>query len=157
MTLLNRKVDYALLILSHLHHQQQGGCARAIAERFGLSRPFIANILKLLCRKGFVASHRGVKGGYLLRPGAVNQTLTDLMDALDEGFYLAECNRAAPEECCSFVAVCPVKAPIAEVHRRVREVLGRVTLLELFRGSSGGPERLDVETTRCSLGELLPR
>src|SRR5215469_5931092 len=100
MALLNRKVDYALLILSYLRHTPEGGCARAIAGRFGLSRAFVANILKTLCQKGFVVSHRGVKGGYLLRPEAGRRTLADLMDCLGDTFYLAECSRESPDECC---------------------------------------------------------
>src|SRR5947209_2581431 len=108
MALLNRKVDYALLILSYLRHTPEGGCARAIATRFGLSRPFVANILKLLCQKEFVASQRGVKGGYLLRAETERRTLADLMDCLGDSFHLAECNRASPNECCSLFTACPV-------------------------------------------------
>src|SRR6185295_180190 len=81
MPLLNRKVDYALLILCYLHHKIEGGCAREIAARFGLSRPFVANILKDLCQQHYVDSHRGVKGGYLLKPDAAERTLADLIDA----------------------------------------------------------------------------
>jgi Rrf2 family protein len=153
MALLNRKVDYALLILSYLHHTPEGGCARAIAGRFGLSRGFVANILKTLCRKGFVASHRGVKGGYLLRPEAAARTLADLMDCLGEGFYLAECNRAAPDECCPLYVACPVKGPVAEVHRRVREVLVGVTLAEIFGQSPD--ERVELGLSRCTRGEMV--
>ena len=36
MTLLSRKADYALLILSHLYHHPTGGNARAIAEACGV-------------------------------------------------------------------------------------------------------------------------
>ena len=132
MTLLNRKVDYALLILCYLHHTPEGGCARAIAARFGLSRAFVANILKDLCHKGFVASHRGVKGGYVLQNAAANITLADLMDALDDTVRLAECNQPHPEECCSLAAICPIRSPIAEVNRRIRATLEQVTLAEIF-------------------------
>jgi Rrf2 family protein len=133
MTLLNRKVDYALLILSYLSQKAEGGCAREIASRFGLSRAFVANILKDLCHKGFVTSHRGVKGGYVLQrlPEAVN--LAELMDALDESFHFAECNHLVPDDGCSLVNICPVKSAIAEVHQRLRRVLENVTLAELFR------------------------
>ena len=65
MTLLNRKIDYALLVLCYLHHRPDGGCSRAIAGHFGISRAFVANILKDLCQKG-CASRRGVHGGYTL-------------------------------------------------------------------------------------------
>jgi Rrf2 family protein len=149
MALLNRKVDYALLILSYLHHTPEGGCARAIATRFGLSRPFVANILKMLCQKGFVASHRGMKGGYLLRDEASGRTLADLMDCLGDTFHLAECNRATPDECCSLFAACPVKGSVAEVHRRVREVLTQVTLGEMF-APVPEEERLEIGTARCT-------
>jgi Rrf2 family cysteine metabolism transcriptional repressor len=132
MTLLSRKVDYALLILSYLHRRAEGGSAREIAARFGLSRSFVANILKDLCHKGFVSSHRGVKGGYALArpPDAVR--LADLMEALDDRFHLAECTRGGPDENCTLTHVCPVRGAVAVVHRRIRDVLSRVTLAELF-------------------------
>src|SRR5262245_9203464 len=134
MTLLNRKVDYALLILSYLSQKAEGGCAREIADRFGLSRAFVANILKDLCHKGFVTSHRGVKGGYVLQRPAEAINLAELLDALDDHpFSLAACNQGAPDDGCSLFAHCPVKGPIAEVHQRLREVLRGVTLAELFR------------------------
>src|SRR5262249_6942649 len=70
MPLLSRKVDYALLILAYLHREPGGGCARQISERFGLSRPFVANILKELCQKRFLTSHRGGRGGFGLAAAA---------------------------------------------------------------------------------------
>ena len=133
MTLLNRKVDYALLILSYLSRQTGGGCAREIAGKFGLSRAFVANILKELCHKGFVTSHRGVKGGYVLQRSPEQVNLAELMDALDESFRFAECNHLIPDDGCSLVNVCPVRGPIAEVHQRLSKVLQNVTLAELFR------------------------
>ena len=141
MTLLNRKVDYALLILSYLYRRTAGGSAREIAARFELSRAFVANILKLLCSKGFVTSHRGVKGGYVLERPAEEVTLAQLMDALDDSFHLAECNKDADDPC-SLAHLCPVRNAVGEIHRRVREVLGKVTLAEIFghRGSDGNTQ-----------------
>lgn len=132
MTLLSRKADYALLILSHLHQKVGSGNARAIAERFGLSRPFVANILKELCHKGFVTSHRGVKGGYALHPSASVVTLASLLDAIDEGFRLTVCSDHGTAEPCSVESGCPVKNPLADIHRRIIGVLDGVTLGDLF-------------------------
>jgi len=134
MTLLSRKVDYALLILSHLSHQPAGASAREIATKFGLSHGFVANILKLLCHKGFVESHRGVKGGYVLCRSTADIRLADLLDAMDESFHLAECNKTtSPEDACAVLHLCPVRQGLAEVYERIREVLRDVTLAELFR------------------------
>jgi Rrf2 family protein len=136
MTLLNRKVDYGLLILSFLYQNPEGGCARVIAGRFGLSRAFVANILKELCHKGFVASHRGVKGGYVTLRRAEQVSLAELMDALDGSFRVAECLQPIPSDGCSLVCTCPVRGPVAEVHQRIRDVLKNVTLAELVRPAS---------------------
>src|SRR5437899_12970754 len=92
MTLLSRKADYALLILSHLHQNREGGNARAIAAKFGISRAFVANILKELCQKGFVDSHRGVKGGYALARPADSITLAELLESIDDGFRWTMCS-----------------------------------------------------------------
>jgi Rrf2 family protein len=144
MALLNRKVDYAILVLSYLHHHVEGGCARTIADRFGLSRAFVANILKELCHKGFVASHRGAQGGYvMLRPAeAIN--FADFIEAMDDSFRLAECNQGIPDDGCSLFAACPVKGPIGEIHTRIRQVLSNVTLADLFRPTDRPAELLTL-------------
>src|SRR5438552_6895958 len=94
MALLTRKVDYAILALSYLRRRPEGGCARELADRFGLSRTFVANILKELCHKGFLTSHRGVKGGYVIARPVEEVTLVEFIEALDEHpFQFAACNR----------------------------------------------------------------
>jgi len=147
MTLLSRKVDYALLILSYLYRQPEGGSAREVAAQFGLSRAFVANILKLLCHQGFVTSHRGVKGGYVLQRPAEEMRLADLMDALDDAFHLTECTKHATEDDCSLMNVCPLRHAIAEVHERIREVLRNVTLAELFKPQATGQTQFGLTLT----------
>jgi Rrf2 family protein len=134
VTLLSRKADYALLILSYLYQNKAGGTARAIASQFDLSRPFVANILKELCNRSFVTSHRGVKGGYALARGSAARSLCELLEAVEEGFRLTVCNHTsdAPPDTCSHAGACTVKGPLAEVHERLMGVLRGVTLAELF-------------------------
>jgi Rrf2 family protein len=135
VTLLSRKADYALLILSYLHQNASGGTARAIAERFGIGRAFVANILKELGHSGFVVSHRGVKGGYALARPADTITLAELIESLEDGFRLTVCNPAVSHhehENCSLAGTCALKAPLTEVQNRLLEVLRGVTLAELF-------------------------
>jgi Rrf2 family protein len=140
MTLLSRKTDYALLILSYLQNHSEGGCARTIAGHFGLSRGFIANILKELCQKNFVVSHRGVKGGYGLARPAEEITLAELLESMEDGFRLTNCTGHHEghegNEDCSLSSTCPIKAPINELHRRLLDVLGNVTLAEILKPSS---------------------
>jgi Rrf2 family protein len=131
MTLLSRKADYALLILQYLHSHPNGN-ARTIAEKFGLSRPFVANILKELGSQGFVISTRGVKGGYTLARASTTITLAELLEAIEEGFKLTVCTDHGLGGGCDVEQVCPVKGPMAEIHRRIMEVLRAVTLADIF-------------------------
>lgn len=136
MTLLNRKTDYTLLILTHLHRHPGGENARTIADRYELSRPFTANILKELCRKGLVSSSRGVKGGYSLNPHTNQLNLAELMRSIDDEFELTVCSgshdASVDHEICNLADVCPVRSPLNEVHRRVLDVFRSVTLHQLF-------------------------
>ncbi len=138
MSLLSRKADYALLILGFLHHKTGSSNAREISEKYGLSRSFVANILKELCQKGYVVSHRGVKGGYALLRASKDVTLAELLESVEEGFKLTVCTShghsdgTSELELCSVEHVCPMKGPIAEIHRRLMVVLTGVTLHELF-------------------------
>lgn len=134
MTLLTRKVDYAILVLSHLNEHEDGACARELAARFNLSRPFVANILKELCTKGYVSSSRGVKGGYTLLRPLESVTLAEFMDSMEpHPVRLAHCTHTESDDGCSHVGICPVRLPIMEIHHRIRAVLDGVTLAELFR------------------------
>lgn len=134
-TLLSKKTDYALLILSHLHERPAGGSAREIADRFGLSKAFLANILKELCQKGFLVSHRGVKGGYALARPADRVTLAELLSALEDGWKLTTCSgqEEGEEHDCSVHNLCPIRGPLNEIHRALLGVLRGVTLADVFR------------------------
>ena len=137
MPLMSRKADYALLILSYLTEHPSGGNAREVAEQFGLSRPFVANILKDLCHAGYVTSHRGVKGGYALHRPTTEITLAELLEAMDDGFQLTVCTAPEAEaEPCGLEGHCPVQAPMGEIYRRIMDVLRGVTLAEVLTPGS---------------------
>ncbi len=149
MGFLSRKVDYGLLVLYSLSQCEEGGSARTISDQFGLSRAFVANILKSLRKKGLIESQRGVKGGYSLKISPEEIFLTDLMDALDEPFHLAECCQESPDESCSVFGRCPIKGPIAEFHSRIRNMLGSISLADLIEKSSDDLIPVELEVLRC--------
>src|SRR5262249_17221120 len=93
-----------------------------------------------------VVSRRGTKGGYLLHRPAEAITLAELMDALEDTFHLAACCRESPEDGCFLFGVCPIQGPIADVHRRLRDLLGTVSLADLFGPAA---ERVELEVSRC--------
>ncbi len=141
MVLISRKVDYALLVLHHLMVADGPACARQLAEHYGLSRPFVANILKELCRHGLVTSHRGVNGGYRLGRCPEQISLAEVIEALEGRFQLTACADVTPaaadaaldHECCCLLQSCPTRGALQAVHERLLAVLGGVTLAHLRR------------------------
>jgi len=138
MTLLSRKAEYALLILSYLYQKTESSNAREIADQFQLSRAFVANILKELCHAGFVSSTRGMKGGYLLEASVGKVSLAKLLESIQEGFQLTLCSNHGTHagSACDVESVCTVKAPMHAIHQRILGVLRGVTLAEVFSPAS---------------------
>lgn len=130
MVLISRRVDYAILALHDLMMSQNGACARELADRYGLSRPFIANILKQLCQEGFIDGTRGVNGGYRLAKPPAEIRIQNIIESLDGPFQLMAC---AGEEAtdCELTNVCPIRGPLKLVHQRMIAALADMTLEDL--------------------------
>jgi Rrf2 family cysteine metabolism transcriptional repressor len=131
MALLSRKIDYALLLLVELMNREDGASARELADRFQLSRPFIANILKELCQGGLVESTRGVHGGYRLAADPREVTIHSLIRLLEGDLQLVACSGEHPEAECGLLEVCPVRRPLRRLHEKMMGLLSELTLAEL--------------------------
>ncbi|NBS90566.1 Rrf2 family transcriptional regulator [bacterium] len=132
MSFFSRKMDYALLVLSHLHGNPDGSSAREISAKFSISRPFLANIMKTLCHHGYLSSHRGVHGGYVLIRKPKDIALADIMQSLDEPFHLTDCSKDIEKQTCSARTFCPIRTGMSGVHDRIRTILKDVTLAEIL-------------------------
>ncbi len=131
MTLLSRKVDYAIILLTHLARSPEGSSARELATTYQLSRPFTANILKQLCQEGLLESQRGVHGGYRLAKPAIQITLDMVVTSLEGPFRLVSCAEDGEEDNCEYESICPVRHSLRMVHKRVRATLAEFTLEDL--------------------------
>ena len=133
MIRLSRLADYGIVVMTHMaRHPDRQHAAPEIAAQTQLPLPTASKILKSLVRAGLLLSHRGVKGGYVLARPSAEVSLAELLEALDEGFNLAECTKPADPPC-TITSLCPMRSAIAEVHQRIRDVLREVTLAQLFQ------------------------
>lgn len=156
MLRMSRKLDYGLLVLSHLVGQgPTGASARDIAERFGISQAFVANVLKALAQSGLVRSFRGVHGGYTLARAPARITMLDVLGALEGPFAWAECSQrpADSQRDCELVAVCPVCEPIKNLHHRIEELLRSTTLADITGATVAGQ---NAHTLRATPGKPSP-
>lgn len=155
MILISRKVDYGILALCHLAHQPTGSSAREVASRFGISRPFIANILKVLCHQGIVESTRGINGGYRLARPAREILLAQIMSSLDGPFAFMSCaNDSEPPTGCTLTPMCPARSPLKMVHDRIVATISKVTLEDLA-ASEPTLMRLEPESAAHDCARVL--
>jgi len=145
MSFFSKKMDYALLVLSHLNSSTAGSSAREIAAKFSISRPFVANILKVLCHHGMLSSHRGVHGGYVLVKKAHEISLSEIMDALEEPFFLTDCSHSSEKDNCKTSPFCTIKFGIDEVHLRIKKILSGFTLADIVDPHRSAPGQFKLE------------
>ena len=138
MIRLTRKTDYAFLAIQHLMTAPSGEylSARQIASRHNIPPALMAKLLQRLARKGLVASHHGIRGGYQIARPASEITLWEIIEALEGPLGTAVCRHASREECPG-AGSCDGRRPVRAVQRKIAELLERTTLRDLARLQGG--------------------
>lgn len=110
--------------------------ARDAAAELGISRTYLAKVLQRLASVGFIASSRGVGGGFsLTRPGA-GMTCMSVLMALDGPLPTREClfeKAVCARGTCAFKLVCD------ESGRRLRSALETTSVADLAACFAGSP------------------
>lgn len=91
----------ALVDLS-VHHNAGPIKIRSIAERQGLPKKYLEQVLLDLKRGGIVGSSRGKNGGYFLEREPDEITLLDVLDVLEEHVRLVDPDPEHPEYLTAF-------------------------------------------------------
>ncbi|QOJ13777.1 MAG: Rrf2 family transcriptional regulator [Planctomycetia bacterium] len=134
MLSLTKKAEYALIAMYHLARGEAEAVwsARDISIRHGVPLPLLMNVLKTLHHAGLVRSTRGARGGYTLDRPSGSISLAEIIEAVEGPVALVECvGEAAEQGGCDLTETCPIRAPIARIHARLRQVLADVSLADV--------------------------
>jgi Rrf2 family protein len=138
MIRLSKKTDYGFLAIQLLMSAPRGEyrSAREIAARHNIPPALLAKLLQRLARKGLVASHHGIKGGYQIARPASEITVWEILEALEGPLGNGEC-RHGSLQACRRAGSCDGRRPARTVQRKIAEILGRTTLEDLasFQGT----------------------
>jgi Rrf2 family transcriptional regulator, iron-sulfur cluster assembly transcription factor len=106
-----------------------------ISEAEGVSIAYVAKLLRILRRGGFVTSVRGKDGGYQLARPAERIVIGDVVDELGGRFFNPEfCNQHAGHmPVCANTVDCSVRSLWRALQIVVDEVLRKTTLQDLLR------------------------
>lgn len=109
-----------------------------ISRAEGLTQPYVAKLLAILRKEGFVKSLRGHTGGYTLARSADEIVVGDVLAALggrlyDSGF----CDRQISGEECSRAVSCSLRMLWGDIQEAVDRVVNNITLADILRDEEG--------------------
>lgn len=99
-----------------------------LAIKTDISESYLEKLLGILRRKNLVKSIRGAQGGYMLAKNAENITIGDILRALENNLYLADCNSG----CCK--KTCPNYSIFNLIYEKINLVLDQISLKQMIEG-----------------------
>ena len=105
MLKLTKKADYGLIALKHLAetaHATDGAniacSAKDIAEAYDIPQEALAKILQRLVKSGFLISHHGINGGYLLSRRPQEISAFEVIRAIDGPLFITVQGETADDQ-----------------------------------------------------------
>jgi Rrf2 family protein len=137
---ISRKSEYALRALVFLA-RHAGACQiQELSRREQIPVKFLEQILLTLRHAGFLASRRGVGGGYSLRMDPAQISVGEVIAAMDGPVAPVPCAAAVPAEKCTCPdpGRCAVRIFMTEVRVQLEETLAARSIEDLARLGTGG-------------------
>jgi Rrf2 family protein len=129
-----------------------------ISEAEGLSIPYVAKLMRILRRSGFVKSVRGQAGGYSLTRPAEQIIMGDLLAALGGRLYETEFCRyhSGSLKNCLHTSDCSIRPVWQTVQIAVDQVLNKMTLKDLLQSEQGTASLTSSIVKTVQLGGATP-
>ncbi|HEY6333430.1 MAG TPA: Rrf2 family transcriptional regulator [Blastocatellia bacterium] len=132
---LSSNEEYGIRCLLHIARCGDGGSVTIpeISRAEGITPPYVAKLLRILRRSGFIASVRGKAGGYSLSRPADKIVIGEVLAALGGRLFESDfCNKhSGVEIICAHTIDCSVRSLWQTVQNAVDQVLSKMTLKDL--------------------------
>ncbi|MCA9773954.1 MAG: Rrf2 family transcriptional regulator [Myxococcales bacterium] len=140
---LTKETDYGLLLLTHLAElaPMETVSVRQVAEHYGLSERFLANIVHKLANVKIVHSRRGANGGIRLGRPSSEVTVREVVEALEGPIELFTCESDIHP--CEHTELCTMREFWGSVQHDLLGRLERTTVSDFARRQAE-PGRPDV-------------
>lgn len=138
MLKVNRKVEYGLIALRHMHGKPRENITsvREICNLYGIPFDALAHVLSILNAKGILKSEQGTHGGYRLLENLKNINLAEFIGMIEGQLAWIECARDEAECKCGLMESCNIIGPMHDFNRRLIMFLKSITLDELLQLNS---------------------
>ena len=150
MVKINRKVEYALIILRHMQTAGPEGrvTAKEMEEKFGLSFDVTSKVMQALGQAGVLTSAKGAHGGYRLVRDLDQLSFHDLHALIQGPMSLASCLHEEGSSC-DLTGGCNIIAPIVALNEQVNALYKNLKVAELLRQA----DRIDYKQEAADIRE----
>jgi FeS assembly SUF system regulator len=150
MVRLGKLTDYGLVLMACIARSEALALrtARDLAQESRLPVSTVSKLLKELLHSGLLASHRGIKGGYILARDPQQISVLEIIAAIEGPMALTECSTDVTG-LCNLESGCPIKSNQQIINQAVRSVLEKVTLSDLAHP-------LQLTPLRDAKGRVVP-
>lgn len=127
----SKTCEYAIRAMIFIAHKSKNGekvGIKEIAKGIGSPESFIAKILQQLSRRGLVLSLKGPTGGFYHDKKSLNNSLADIVSAIDGNKIFSGCALGLRE--CSETKPCPLHNDFKKIRHDIFERLKAAKLGE---------------------------
>ncbi len=137
---ISTKGRYALRLLLDLAEHQEDGFVplKVIAERQGISKKYLEQIVPVLNHAGWLRTNRGFQGGYQLALLPEQYTVGEILRRTEGSLAPVACLEQDPSEC-ERSAFCPTLPVWIGLEKTINAYLDGITLQELLQQQRGNP------------------
>jgi Rrf2 family protein len=142
--LLSKTSEYALQALIYLAAQPSGQpvLSRDISDYLHVPAQYLAKILQDLAKRGVLDSFKGRGGGFVLRPGAGQMNILDIIEIVEGQAFGQGCVLGL--KACADETACPVHTQWKPLKAEVIDLLGRQTIASMAEAVMAGRYRIHL-------------
>ena len=145
MLKINKKVEYALIVLKHMTSSDANPLtqAREICDLYNTPFDTTAKVMQQMNQSGFFDSHKGAKGGYNLKVDLNNISYYRLVEIIEGKKSAMDC----VENNCNLINSCNIVSPITKLNKHLTYFFQGLSLEELLNQKSNDPVDKILEVT----------
>lgn len=134
MIKINRKVEYALMVLKHMSDKgHELTSAREIAGLYHTPFDTTAKVMQLMNVSGILHSVKGVKGGYTLARSLSEINYMELSELIEGKSIEMKCSNS--EGTCELIGRCNIISPVQKINLQISNFFKNLTLDQLLNNT----------------------
>ena len=129
MLKLTRKLEYALIALRHMQDKRDTFIsAKEIADMYLIPQELLAKTLQQMAKLNYIKAAQGPQGGYRIRKGLTEISLTQFVEEMEGPLEMVECNINSD---CIQLNTCNIRMPINKINQNIRSIFNDIPITDI--------------------------